>query len=76
MRSCFLPQDSGSPAKNNIPISAAELSQLPKAPVDTDLETAKRIVRLLENLDDHDDVQNVYSSMNFTDAIAAELAKE
>jgi YebC/PmpR family DNA-binding regulatory protein len=61
---------------NNVPVTAAEISQLPKVPVDTDLETAMRIVRLVETLNDHDDVQNVYSSLNFTDAVAAEMAKE
>src|SRR5262249_37743124 len=61
---------------NNVPVASAELTQLPKAPVDADLETAKRVVRLVEALDDHDDVQNVYSSLNFTDALAVEMAKE
>lgn len=61
---------------SKIPLSSAELTQLPKAPVDPDLETAKKVVRLVEVLDDHDDVQNVYTSLNFTDALAAELAKD
>jgi len=31
---------------------------------------------LLEALDDHDDVQNVYSSLNMTEALMAEVEKE
>jgi YebC/PmpR family DNA-binding regulatory protein len=54
----------------------AEISQLPKAPVDTDVETAKKVMRLMEALDDHDDVQNVYSSLNITEEAAAALASE
>ena len=54
----------------------AEITQLPKAPVDTDVETAKKVMRLMEALDDHDDVQNVYSSLNITEEAAAALASE
>jgi transcriptional/translational regulatory protein YebC/TACO1 len=44
--------------------------------MDVDAETAKRVVRLMEALDDHDDVQNVYSNINMTEEIIAELEKE
>jgi YebC/PmpR family DNA-binding regulatory protein len=54
----------------------AEISQLPKAPMDTDVDTAKKVMRLMEALDDHDDVQNVYSSLNITEEAAAALASE
>ncbi|HJT79090.1 MAG TPA: YebC/PmpR family DNA-binding transcriptional regulator [Gemmataceae bacterium] len=52
----------------------AEISQIPKAPTEVDTETAKKVMRLMEGLDDHDDVQNVYSSMNLTEEMAAEMA--
>jgi YebC/PmpR family DNA-binding regulatory protein len=52
----------------------AEISQLPKAPVDADLETAQKVLRLMEHLDDHDDVQNVCSSLNITEEVAASMA--
>jgi YebC/PmpR family DNA-binding regulatory protein len=54
----------------------AEISQLPKAPMDTDVDTAKKVMRLMEALDDHDDVQNVYSSLNITEEAAAALSSE
>jgi YebC/PmpR family DNA-binding regulatory protein len=54
----------------------AEISQVPKAPVDVDAESAKKVMRLMEALDDHDDVQNVYSTLNLTEEVMAEMAKE
>jgi YebC/PmpR family DNA-binding regulatory protein len=59
--------------KNNITPSVAELSQVPKAPVDIDQETGKKLVRLMEALDDHDDTQNVYSSANISEEMVAEV---
>src|SRR5947209_16374634 len=52
--------------KHGLTPVVAEITQLPKAPVDVDTETAKKVMRLMEALDDHDDVQNVYSSLNMT----------
>ena len=61
--------------KNNITPQVAEITQLPKTQVDADAETARKAVRLVEALDDHDDVQNVYSNLNIPDEVMAELAK-
>src|SRR3989338_4469888 len=41
----------------------------------TDLAQAKAIMALVENLEDHDDVQNVYSNFDIPDNILQELAK-
>jgi YebC/PmpR family DNA-binding regulatory protein len=57
--------------KANIPTNMAEITQLPKAPTDVDTETGLKVMRLMEALDDHDDVQNVYSSMQMTAELAA-----
>jgi YebC/PmpR family DNA-binding regulatory protein len=57
-------------------LAVAEITQLPKAAVDVDTETAKKVMRLMEALDDHDDVQNVYSTLNITEEVLAEAAKE
>jgi YebC/PmpR family DNA-binding regulatory protein len=54
----------------------AELSQVGKVPVDVDAETARKVMRLMETLDDHDDVQHVFSNVNLTDDVLAEMAKE
>ena len=62
--------------KAGLNVTDSELAQIPKTPMDVDAETAKRVVRLMEALDDHDDVQNVYSNINMTEEIMAELEKE
>jgi|SRR5579884_1809494 YebC/PmpR family DNA-binding regulatory protein len=61
--------------KNNIPVANAEITQLPKTAMDADVETAQRVLRLMEALDDHDDVQHVYSNLNITEEALAALEK-
>ncbi len=48
------------------------MKYLPKMPKDVDVETGKKVVRLIDALDDHDDVQNVYTDANLTPEMAAE----
>jgi len=62
--------------KNNLPTVVSEITQVPKAPLEVDAETARKAMRLMDALDDHDDVQNVYLDMNLTEELAAEVAKE
>jgi YebC/PmpR family DNA-binding regulatory protein len=50
----------------------AEISQVPKAEVEVDLETGKRIVKLINVLDEHDDVQTVYTNAKLTPEMAEE----
>lgn len=55
-----------------IKMANAEITQLGKAPRDVDEETGKKVARLMEALDDHDDVQNVHTDANLTAAMMAE----
>ncbi len=41
----------------------------------TDVNTAKSIMTLMDNLEEHEDVQNVYANFDIPDAILQELAK-
>ena len=50
--------------KNNIPTLEAKLGQIPSNYVKLDEQKAKAMLRLLEMLDDHDDVQNVWSNFD------------
>jgi len=50
--------------KNSIPTVEAKLGQIPSAYVKLDEAKAKQTLRLLEMLDDHDDVQNVWSNFD------------
>jgi YebC/PmpR family DNA-binding regulatory protein len=58
--------------KNNLTPLNAEITQLPKAPAEVDVETGRKVVKLMETLDDHDDVQNVYSTANLNEAMMSE----
>ena len=62
--------------KSGITPTLAEISQVPKSARDVDAETGVKVLRLLDAIDDHDDVQTVYSDMNVTEAIVAEASKE
>ena len=57
-------------------VMSAELPMLAKVEVDPpDAETTMKAARLLEALDEHDDVQNVYSNLRMTSELIAELSK-
>ena len=49
---------------NKIPSVEAKLGLIPSRYVSVDEQKSKTIMRLLEMLDDHDDVQNVYSNFD------------
>ena len=53
-----------------IETTEAEVKYLPKMQKDIDTETGRKVVRLIEALDDHDDVQNVYTDANLTEEMA------
>lgn len=57
-------------------LTSAELSMLPKNPTPLDKEQAKRVLRLLDVLEDNDDVQEVYANFDISDDIMEELAQE
>lgn len=45
-------------------IESAELSKLPVSTVPVDVETGKKMLAMMEALDDHDDVQNAYANFD------------
>jgi transcriptional/translational regulatory protein YebC/TACO1 len=52
----------------------AKLAMLPTNSVEVDAKKAGQCLRLLEVLEDHDDVQNVYANLSFDDTAVAEEA--
>lgn len=56
----------------NITMESAELAMVPQNTVGVDLETARKVLRLMEALDDNDDVQNVYANVDFPDELMAD----
>lgn len=54
-------------------LDVKQITRVPLNTVDVDLETAKTALKLLEILQDHDDVQAVSTNLNFDNAALAEL---
>src|SRR5439155_21016257 len=57
--------------KNNLTPVVAEISQVAKVPVEVDVETGKKVLRLMEALDDNDDTQNVYANVHISEELMA-----
>jgi YebC/PmpR family DNA-binding regulatory protein len=55
---------------NNIQFLEASISMIPQNTIDvTDEKTAKRLVNMMETLEEHDDVQNVYANFDIPDEL-------
>lgn len=52
-----------------IEIKSAELTYVPKTTVEASKKDAEKVLRLINNLDDHDDIQNVYSNIELTEEL-------
>ncbi|MDD4876541.1 MAG: YebC/PmpR family DNA-binding transcriptional regulator [Dehalococcoidales bacterium] len=55
--------------ENNFNIASAELSMIPKTLVDLEEKAALQTLKMLDKLEGLDDVQQVYSNVNFSDEI-------
>jgi YebC/PmpR family DNA-binding regulatory protein len=53
----------------------AEITMKPSTTVDLGLEDAERVMKMVDMLEDLDDVQNVYTNADFSDEVMAKLAK-
>jgi YebC/PmpR family DNA-binding regulatory protein len=51
----------------------AEVTMVPRSTVEVDVETGRKLLKLYEAIDDHDDVQNVYSNFDLPDELLKEL---
>lgn len=60
--------------EEEIPMQVAELSMVAQNDVAVDdTDTARKIIALMEDLEDHDDVQNVYSNFDIPDEIMSKV---
>ena len=57
-------------------IRSSELSMLPKNMVELDAKHAKQALRLLDQLEELDDVQRVFSNGDFPDDVLEEYGAE
>ena len=51
----------------------AEISRIPTSTVDLDAESGRKVLKLMEKLDDHDDVQRVSANFNIPQEALAEI---
>jgi transcriptional/translational regulatory protein YebC/TACO1 len=56
-----------------IDYESAEASFQPSVTVPVDLEGARKVLKLVDALEDSDDVQDVYTNMDIPDDVAAQL---
>lgn len=56
-----------------VPVKGAELVMEPITPTAVTVEEAKKVLRLVDRLEESDDIQTVYHTMELTDEIAAAL---
>jgi YebC/PmpR family DNA-binding regulatory protein len=56
-----------------LPVKGAELAMEPVTPTVVSVEDAKKVFRLIDKLEESDDIQNVYHTMELTEEVAAAL---
>jgi YebC/PmpR family DNA-binding regulatory protein len=61
--------------KAGIAVESAEVTMLPKTYVTLDQKAAEQMVRLMDALEDNDDVQNVYANFDIPDDVAEKINK-
>jgi len=57
----------------DVPVKGAELVMEPVTETQVSVADARKVLRLVDQLEDHDDIQTVYHTMELTDEIAAAL---
>jgi len=62
--------------KNNIKWEEAEITNLPNSYIKLELSPARQVLGLIEALEDHDDVQNVYANFDIPDEIMQKIENE
>jgi YebC/PmpR family DNA-binding regulatory protein len=63
-------------AEGGVEVKGAELTMVPTNPTQLNVSDAKKVMRLVDRLEELDDVQNVYHTMELTDEVAAALEEE
>jgi len=62
--------------EKEVPMVSADLTMLPTSTVKVTGQAAKQVLALVEALEDHDDVQNVYSNFDIPEEELESIAKE
>jgi YebC/PmpR family DNA-binding regulatory protein len=61
-------------AETGLEIESSELTMKPKDPITPDTELAVKVIRLIERLEDLDDVQQVYTNLEISDDVLAQVS--
>src|SRR4030067_1082837 len=59
--------------QNNIEMSVSEITMVPQSHIKLDGKEAEQMLKLMEELEDHDDVQNVYANFDIPEEIMAKV---
>ena len=59
---------------DKIATDVAEISRLPSSTVDLDAGTGKRVLKLVQSLEDQDDMQSVTANFNIPDEVMEEVS--
>lgn len=59
----------------NIDYEQAEVTWMPSIKVETDVDITRKMLRLIDALEDSDDVQNVFANFDATDEVLAEASE-
>ena len=59
----------------NVPLAAKELAMLPQTTVDVPAERINQVLRLMEALEDHDDVQKVWANFDIDENVLAAASR-
>ncbi len=63
--------------KNGFSVEESKLEYIPQNLVNiSTVNDAKKVMRVIEHFEDHDDVQNVFANFDIDEAIMEELEKE
>ncbi len=60
--------------KNQIPMAVAEVTMVPQNYVHLEGRDAEQMLKLMEELEDHEDVQNVYANFDIPDEVMEKIA--
>ncbi len=58
---------------NNVAMLSAELAMIPQNSVELDADTGRKVLRLMDALEDNDDIQNVYANFDLPEELMAEM---
>ncbi len=61
--------------EKKIPLASGEITMLPKNEVSIGEDKAEKVLRLMDELEEHEDVQNVYSNFDIPDSVMEKLEK-